>query len=125
MRAALVVTSVERVRRTLNLMTGRLEPLRAGDASLSAMRTAALVSAAARRVKPGPSCLQRSLVLAGLLEAQEIHPVVRFGVRRREGAFEAHAWVECEGVPLADPDDVHREYSPLVPSGPARGGATP
>jgi hypothetical protein len=36
-------------------------------------------------------------------------------VRLEDGDFEAHAWVECDGVALNDPAQVVPGYSPLSP----------
>ena len=60
-------------------------------------RLAEIVSLAATRCWPRPTCLTRALVLGRLLIAcgWEAHVVV--GVDRRRGEFAAHAWVECGG----------------------------
>lgn len=53
------------------------------------------------RVMPVPSsCLRRSLVLAWLLRRRGFQPRVRFGVRKHGSTLDAHAWVECQGLPL-------------------------
>jgi hypothetical protein len=65
-----------------------------------ARRTARLVDVACRYGGHRASCLPRSLTLRSLLARQGIAGDLRIGVRRREGRLEAHAWVECRGVPL-------------------------
>jgi hypothetical protein len=84
-----------------------------GDPRRAAHRTAALLTAVARYVFPRPNCLHRSLVLDRVLAAQGIASDIRYGVRRRDGRFEAHAWVEHDGEPLMEPGDLHCEYQPL------------
>ena len=40
-------------------------------------------------------CLRRSLVMGHVLRRHD--PVLRIGVRRTDGGFSAHAWVEVAG----------------------------
>jgi hypothetical protein len=56
-------------------------------------------------------CLVRSCVLVGLLTRRGIGCTLVIGVKP-EPSFEAHAWVECAGVPLLDP--AGPEYSRLT-----------
>ncbi len=52
---------------------------------------------------PGDTrCLTRSLVLSRLLARRGIDSRLVIGARTQP-AFLAHAWVECEGVPVLDP----------------------
>ena len=87
----------------------RLDP----DQSVAADRTARLVAAAARNVWPQATCLHRSMVLMSLLRAQRVEGVIRYGVRRRKGQFEAHAWVENHGRPITEPGDPYGDYAAL------------
>ena len=82
-----------------------LGPPRADEADL-AFRTARMVSVAARRGAVAANCLPRSLVLWALLRRQGVDAVLRFGFRKGQGEFGAHAWVEHLGAPLNDADDV-------------------
>jgi hypothetical protein len=62
-----------------------------------------------------PKCLVRSLALADLLRGEGLDGGrIRFGVRKRNGVFQAHAWVEFRGRILADDPDHVASYS-LVP----------
>lgn len=61
-----------------------------------------------------PNCLQRSLVLWGLLRRQGIESDLRIGVRKQTGQFEAHAWVEYEGCVLNDSQEVHQQFAPFA-----------
>jgi hypothetical protein len=55
--------------------------------------------------------LDQSLALWWLLGRQGIPSVVRIGTRKISEKFEAHAWVECEGVALNEPEDLHHHYT--------------
>lgn len=50
-----------------------------------------------------PTCLVRAIALEELARRHAIdEAVVRVGVRRREGVFEAHAWLELSGTVVGD-----------------------
>jgi len=70
-----------------------------------------MVNAAARHGLGRPSCLERALVLWWLLRHERIASSVRIGARKTDGRFEAHAWVEHEGVALNEPQQEHRHYA--------------
>ena len=69
----------------------------------------------------GGNCLSRSLTLWRLLRRQGITCDLRIGVRKKEGQFQAHAWVEVQGYPLNDNQQVHQRYvafeQAIVPKG--------
>jgi hypothetical protein len=113
-RAALIVAAVpawrDRLRRAA---TGA-----GGTREVPPQRTARLVETAAVYVLPQPTCLHRSLVLEALLLAQGHHAIVRFGVRRRGDAVEAHSWVEHDGEALTAPGDEHAVEAPFVTARP-------
>jgi hypothetical protein len=79
-----------------------------GEAVKLAVR---MVNAAARYGLGRSSCLERSLGLWWLLRQEGIASSVRIGARKSDGKFEAHAWVECEGVALNEPQQQHRHYA--------------
>ncbi|HYW50170.1 MAG TPA: lasso peptide biosynthesis B2 protein [Gemmatimonadaceae bacterium] len=67
------------------------------------------------RWTPGDSaCLVRASALRDLL-AQSGRPdaTVRIGVRRNTGGFEAHAWVELDGTPIAEPVSLRGAFASL------------
>ena len=57
------------------------------------------------------NCLSRSLVLWWLLRRQGIESKLRIGTRTTGGEFEAHAWVEYDGHPLNEDQDVYERYA--------------
>jgi len=62
-----------------------------------------------------PQCLVRSVALSRMLDERGIDgAVVRVGVRRANGEFLAHAWVELAGETLADADDHVGSFVPLT-----------
>lgn len=85
----------------------------AGSAGLraSAERIAAAVVRVNRHVLPFASrCLLESLVLLWVLRRAGIEAELLLGVRTILGPFEAHAWVEYDGIVLNDDDDVRGVY---------------
>ena len=90
--------------------------------------TVRMVRIAARYNLIRLNCLPQSLALWWLLRRQGIGSDLRIGVIPKEGRLEAHAWVEFQGVPLNDQDDVHERFTPFhetitppEPLGPQRG----
>jgi hypothetical protein len=93
-----------------------------------ALATARLVQIAARRSPIHLNCLPKSMALWWWLQRQGIGADLRIGVTPKTGGLEAHAWVEFQGVPLNDQDDVHERFAPFhetitppEPAGPLRG----
>jgi len=79
--------------------------------SKSAAMIAHMVNAADRRGLVHPSCLAKSLTLWWLLARQGISSHLRIGIRKKEEMFEAHAWVERDGIALNEPDEHHHHYA--------------
>jgi hypothetical protein len=66
------------------------------------------------------------MVLQALLRRQGIDSGLHLGVRKDSGPFEAHAWVEIDGVVVNDSEDVRIRYAafanPISPgAGPGHG----
>jgi hypothetical protein len=76
-----------------------------------AVKTIRMVQLAASYCQPWANCLKKSLVLWSLLRHQGISSELRIGVRKETEHFEAHAWVECEGVALNDTLDVRSRFA--------------
>src|SRR5882762_9434667 len=84
------------------------------DAALAIKHAAVIahmVNAADRHGLVHPSCLAKSLTLWWLLGRQGIPSHLRIGIRKEKGKFEAHAWVECDGAVLNEPDEHHHHYA--------------
>src|SRR5207248_5518581 len=74
-------------------------PRRRGGPQLPPETVGRLVEIAARRV-PSARCLSIAVVTAWLLARQGTPAILRIGVARHTTDLTAHAWVECDGVPL-------------------------
>lgn len=71
-------------------------------------RASEFVDRAARHHLYPMTCLRRSLTLQWLLSRYGLDTRLEFGVRRREGKLQAHAWLEYQGQVIGDtslPDD--------------------
>jgi hypothetical protein len=70
-----------------------------------------LVNLASRHTPMPATCLSRSLVLCWLLRRRGIPCELRIGVQLVRGKLDAHAWVEHEGIPINDTQDVAQRYA--------------
>jgi hypothetical protein len=78
-------------------------------------RIVGLVAAASRCI-PGAHCLTRA-VAAQLLLARAGHLAeMRIGVRKDRDNLDAHAWLECDGVPLFESDAHLKGFTPFAPA---------
>ena len=73
--------------------------------------TSRMVNAAIRHVWRAATCLEKSLALWWLLGRRGIACDVRIGARKQGGKFEAHAWLERDGVAVNEPQQEHRHYA--------------
>lgn len=62
---------------------------------------AELAAIAGRRGVYANTCLRQALAVHWRLQRRGLQPVLRIGAQREGDALDAHAWVELEGVPLA------------------------
>lgn len=76
-------------------------------------KTCRMVRAAVHYAMPRARCLEESLTLWYLLRVQGISASVRIGVPKQTEPFEAHAWVEHEGVALNQFEEVRDHYVPF------------
>lgn len=75
--------------------------------------TVRMVNAAVRHAWRSSTCLEKSFALCWLLGRQGIASELRIGARKIDGKFEAHAWVECQGIAVNEPAQLHRHYAPF------------
>ena len=72
------------------------------------------VDRALRWIPGDKACLVRASALRELVVQRGLpRAVVRIGVRRGPAGFEAHAWVEQDGIPIAEPASLHGAFSSL------------
>lgn len=76
-------------------------------------RTCRMVRAADRHAILHVGCLEQSLTLWYLLGVQGVSASVRIGIPKQTEPFEAHAWVEHEGVALNQLEEPHQHYDPF------------
>lgn len=112
LRVALWIAPVRRVYATLAWLGAGGEPAGPSEAE-RVRRVVQAVEMAARNTWGEPTCLHRSLALWWMLRRRGVECHLRFGVRRREGAFEAHAWVEHAGAVINDLPMTAAEYRRL------------
>jgi hypothetical protein len=84
-------------------------------------RIVRLLDSAARYHLYPMRCLRRALVLQRLLWQRGVASDLRLGVNLEDGRFTAHAWLEQNGIPLAEPAGALARYAPLRPQ-PVRAG---
>ena len=72
------------------------------------------VKVAARNGLRAPNCLRSSLVLNSMLRRRGYGSVLRIGVSREGGQFEAHAWVELAGRVVNDANDIATRFVPIA-----------
>lgn len=113
-RAGLKVAGFRGWKRALELLVRRtpVQPF-VSDAIELARSVARLESAAARNLFFPANCLENSLVLWFLLRGRGIPAELRIGGRKNSQKFEAHAWVECSGIILNEPEATHRHFAPF------------
>lgn len=97
--------------KTRTFLQNHLSPAIGLAGSSGPALTVRMVRAAARHSWTHPTCLQESLALWWLLGRQGIASELRVGVRKQESKFEAHAWVERDGVALNEPQAQHEHYA--------------
>ncbi|HEY0704402.1 MAG TPA: lasso peptide biosynthesis B2 protein [Candidatus Acidoferrales bacterium] len=106
-----------RWQRILNRRAVRVESSNSSSESrsfaISANRIAQLQEAAALSLFFHTNCLERSLALWFLLRQRGFPAELKFGARKQSETFEAHAWVELNGVALNNPTAEQREFVPF------------
>ncbi len=97
-----------RMRRWIERMSARdvVRDATTGDIS-GAQRLARLAAIAGRHGPIEATCLRQSLLLHFLLRRKRLAPELIIGVRKQDGAFDAHAWVQLGGVALGQQDLAH------------------
>jgi Transglutaminase-like superfamily len=84
-----------------------------GGGLTEARATARVVRAVARRLAGRKGCLPHALALWWLLRRQGIAGDLHFGVRKRGGMIEAHAWVQCQELVFDEMDPSAGPFQPF------------
>ena len=77
-------------------------PVGGSPASDVDIRALAVAVDRVARYLPGATCLAQSVALTWMLRGRGAPAEIRLGARSGSG-LDAHAWVECDGVPVTDP----------------------
>jgi hypothetical protein len=114
-RSVAALLHVVGYRRTASLLAfaarmGR-RPARVEDEKRRAEAVARRVEAAALAGPLPVGCLPRALVVQTILAREGIDAVVRIGVRYQGRTIKAHAWVEHECLPVAEPEGVVADFA--------------
>jgi hypothetical protein len=72
-----------------------------------AERAAELIAIAGRHGFITATCLPQSVFLEYWLKRQNLAAEIKIGVRKADDLFDAHAWVELNGIALAQDDLEH------------------
>ncbi len=103
--------SIAGLKRTQRALAANAWRPQSPETLAEARMLARMVSIAARRGAWRSRCLPTALALQWMLARRGIASQLRLGVRRREGLFEAHAWIEHAGEALIDGPRVHDEFA--------------
>ena len=115
--AGLATASYARTRRMIEWLSRHPMPHSVSAAELAdAQHLARLAAIAGRHGAVEASCLRQSLLVFGWLRRRGLQPVLQLGLREREGPFQAHAWVELDGVRLLPVDAGHRPFVTRLPN---------
>ena len=91
---------------------------------VAAQRTAELAAIAGRHGPLATTCLRQALAVYWMLRRRGLQPDVRLGVDRIDATPDMHAWVELDGMRLAQPNPRHAEFSASTASRQADTAAT-
>jgi len=91
---------------------GGQPPLRPASAQdlQAAEALAQLANIAGRRGPIQATCLRQAVLLKAWLRRRGLDARLKIGVQKTAGAVDAHAWVELDGTPLAQPNLTHRPF---------------
>lgn len=65
---------------------------------------------------PTMTCLPQALALRWMLNRRGIPAHIRIGVWKDKKIFQAHAWVEAQGRPIGDPENIPTRFNVLSES---------
>lgn len=61
------------------------------------------------------TCLSRSILMKTLLHRQNVPTILRIGVSKASGDFQAHAWLELENRVIRFDRGLCNQFTPLEP----------
>lgn len=72
-----------------------------------------LIDLAARACPVPANCLTKSVLLCWMLQHYGVPHELTIGVRHGDTGLQAHAWVQCDGLPVNDRGDIAAQFHPL------------
>lgn len=109
--AVLALAGYSRTRSLIEALTRGKGKRPASRTDIEAAQSfARLASIAGRHGMVEATCLRQSLLLYGCLRQRGLSPSLHLGLKRHDGPFHAHAWVELEGTPLLPADAGHHAF---------------
>lgn len=90
-----------------------MESLATSSAMAMALSLHAAIKLAARLHFMTAACLPRSLVLVQMLEQRGETALVRIGVAKTKQGIASHAWVELDGIMVAEAENVSGDFTLL------------
>lgn len=78
------------------------------------MQLTRLADLAARGTRADGPCLIRALLLFWLLKCRREHASLLIGVRKEDGQFSSHAWIEFDGKVLGENEDGPFRFATLL-----------
>jgi len=113
-RIALLMVPLRRILEATNAMNRRWP--RHTSSAMGVRRAALRISQAAAYCPVPTTCLSRTLAAHFLMSRLGFDSMPRIGVSKADGAFGAHAWLECQdGIVIGDKSPDGIQYQP-VPS---------
>ena len=110
--ALLRLFGVVRTRRWLERVSTNAAPRHADATELQlAERLTKLAGIAGRRGAITATCLRQALLVYCLLRRRGFAPTLMLGVRKLEESFDAHAWVDLQGVQLGQTELAHTPFA--------------
>jgi Transglutaminase-like superfamily len=97
----------------LDALTRPIAEVSERDRFDAALEIARVEQSVAQHLFFRPNCLEQSVTLLWLLQRRGIGAELRIGVRKQAGRFEAHAWVERNGVVLSETAENHLHFMPF------------
>ncbi|MFT3755226.1 MAG: lasso peptide biosynthesis B2 protein [Pseudoxanthomonas sp.] len=116
--AGLALFGYQRTRRMIERASTQTSTRAATTAELTdAQSLARLAASAGRNAMGEQTCLRRSLLLYGWLRRRGLQPALQFGVPRQQAGtgFEAHAWIELDGIRLLPGDEGYLPFGAAMP----------
>jgi len=111
MDRSLSAYGLRRTKAWLRLDRPLTRPAAPSPAAIAKAQRLAQLSALAGYHGPGnTSCLRQALAVQWWLRRRGLDPQLRLGVRKVGDRLDAHAWVELDGMPLAQPNLRHAAF---------------